>query len=367
MMGRRFTTRHGGLTLVELLVVLAIVVMISSVSIPLLNNSIHERRQREAARLLNNFIEGAKVRAAQMGRPVGVIFEPESAITPHQEPVTLDACVVVSYVEQPPPYIGDSAASRAIVENWTVTKIFSDGPGVDPATAGTESMGAGLVRVNDLLRFNFVGPLFRITSTAGNEWQFVPAEQPVGNAVNAPPAGGGPIHGVPSPDYPQGAAFQVLRQPFKTAAQPLQMPDGTVVDLDFSGLDGLSPFDVPGAVIVTFTPGGSVAYVYFQPTDGTTYAPLFTRTSAALHFLVGKREFRGGPDQSGLDNCRNLIDLKNFWVTINPVSGRVKTDENGIVSAALYDPTNFTIPDAGSLLAALLEARTYARSPESAR
>jgi prepilin-type N-terminal cleavage/methylation domain-containing protein len=67
--------RRRGFTLVELLTVVSIILLLTAVVIPIALPSLEGRQKREAARQLNSFIVGARTRARQTGRPVGVWLE----------------------------------------------------------------------------------------------------------------------------------------------------------------------------------------------------------------------------------------------------------------------------------------------------
>ncbi|HEV3339701.1 MAG TPA: prepilin-type N-terminal cleavage/methylation domain-containing protein, partial [Pirellulales bacterium] len=64
-----------GVTLIELLVVIMIMLMISVITIPVVAPALSNRQIRESARMVDVFLNGARNRAAQTGRPVGVVFE----------------------------------------------------------------------------------------------------------------------------------------------------------------------------------------------------------------------------------------------------------------------------------------------------
>src|SRR5688572_12398353 len=63
-----------GITLVELLVVVMIMVLLMSVAIPLLKQPLADRKLREAARQVTAFLQTAQAQAAERGRPVAVMF-----------------------------------------------------------------------------------------------------------------------------------------------------------------------------------------------------------------------------------------------------------------------------------------------------
>ena len=67
--------RCQGMTLVELLMVISIMTILLVVAIPMIRPAFQDRNLREASRMVNAFFAGAKARAAETGRPVGVWIE----------------------------------------------------------------------------------------------------------------------------------------------------------------------------------------------------------------------------------------------------------------------------------------------------
>ena len=67
--------RPRGLTLVELLMVISIMVILMAVAIPRIRPAFQDRNIREASRQVNAFFSAAQARAAGTGRPVGVWME----------------------------------------------------------------------------------------------------------------------------------------------------------------------------------------------------------------------------------------------------------------------------------------------------
>lgn len=98
--------RRPGVTLVELLVVILVMLMITAVTIPAIRPALEGRKIREAARMVEVFLNGARNRAIASGHSVGVLIEPDP-----NEP---SQCISLSYVEQPGPYSGDYQSSTII-------------------------------------------------------------------------------------------------------------------------------------------------------------------------------------------------------------------------------------------------------------
>ena len=115
-------------------------------------------------------------------------------------------------------------------------------------------------------------------------------------------------------------AYQVYRQPRKTAAPPLEFPSPAVVDLRVSGI-GSDVFFGPvadlsqGEVIVMFRPSGGVDRVLV---DG-----MIVPKGNTIFFLIG----RG--DQFG-DALARVNDSDSLWIGIRSRTGAISAAENGL-------------------------------------
>jgi prepilin-type N-terminal cleavage/methylation domain-containing protein len=319
-----------GVTLLELLIVMTIMLMITAAAIPVILPATQNRRMREAARLTSSYISGARSRAIESGRPVGVMIERFNGL-----PYSMN----LSYVEVPPPYAGDFLNSRV-----TVT-----GAGITGFVGGTDVLWQNVVRVGDLVQLDYKGPLYVIAPFSGltpgatltsanlpttmNPWTL----QLVSGAAFVLPAAYANLPGVP---------FQIFRQPVRSSAAPMQLPEGVVVDLINSGvttsgvfpttfvppINWLTTPPVPWNAIITFAPSGRVDFV----TLGT--AGTLTRPTGPIFLLLGRRDLMADVSQTGNDD--NLYDstnltnayLQNFWVTIGYQTGLVTVTENAVNS-----------------------------------
>ncbi len=63
----------AGATLVELLAEIIIMTMLAAAALPVIAPAMQNRQVREGARIVNGFLTGARNRAMQTGRPVGVV------------------------------------------------------------------------------------------------------------------------------------------------------------------------------------------------------------------------------------------------------------------------------------------------------
>jgi len=288
-----------GLTLIELLVVISIMMVLAVIAIRSMGPGMEERRIREAARGVNVFISSARFRAIENGRPFGVRFE--------RDPNLLLAGVTLTQVEVPPPYAGDAMNSKIVIAGGPPAQVAFTA-GENPSLL----VSAGVIQRYDRLRLDYRGPDYTIMDITGpqmDQWTLSPP----------PPAT--PATGLP---------FQIMRQPVRSSVAPLQMPNGVVVDLQFSGTATMRFSDAtanPAPVTIMFNTSGSVDYAM-----GHTLGPTGRmRVTQPLYLLVGRRDkvplVPGGTTETeeidGLGPIGNERDPRNIWVSLNPQTGHV--------------------------------------------
>jgi len=205
----RAERKQGGtrraVTLLELLAVITIMLMITAAAIPMVLPAMQGRQIREEARQVSAFLAGARARAIENGRPVGVLVQRFGS---PPQPFSMN----LSYTEVPPPYAGSTQNSRAMVSGNQITWL---GPGdVD---------WQGLLRWGDTIKFNYQGRTYRLWKDLATAGQVI-QDQPPWSLVMAD---GSTTYIAPQmPPNGSGAAFQIFRQPVKLAAAPLQVPEG---------------------------------------------------------------------------------------------------------------------------------------------
>jgi len=288
-----------GMTLLELLVVVTILSIVIGSALALLPNP-EERRLREAARAVTSYFAMARGHAMATGLPVGVKIE--------RLPNSSQAAIVLSTVEVPPPYGGDTQASRM--------QVCVNGL----AQFTTPDVGwMGIVRLGDLVKIDYQGGLYeiRVGETSGDgclvgqPWLLVPYTGPLRATTAA------------------GSPFQIYRQPVKSAVAPLQLPGSVVIDLSVSGLSANEFYGADGSpVTILFQPDGSIGCVLFS---GSSLQP-----ASKIHFLVGKSD---QVPPIAVDSAHsNWHDPTCFWVTIQPTTGQITTSENATVDPTITDP-----------------------------
>ncbi len=369
-----------GLTLVELLVVVTILVMLVGVVLPLASPALKGREIREAARQVNAVFAAARMRAVVDGRSAGVALVPSASNS--------DQCFQLAFAKVPPPYTGDSATWRTGIDNAT---------GTTPLTGTTanvllSSQFVGLLSFTDLLpteafvnpevlkklvepkpvvgmanvfaasfhiRFNYRGPYYqgvRVKDATSDEFYLAlpTSAMPPGLVIDTMNNGGMPLGGLP---------FQIQRSPKRSAAAPVDLPVGAYIDLRASGFAGATLAANSGdAIYIMFAPDGSLDSVQ---TTGAQPSPAL----ASLFLLIANGKIAGPVDTNGtavsltqLDNARAFPNLNalagSLWVDVDHRLGRAKTSES------LGYATQ--IVDAASLSVAIEEARQAARSSPSA-
>ncbi|MBX9790781.1 MAG: prepilin-type N-terminal cleavage/methylation domain-containing protein [Pirellulales bacterium] len=380
-----------GFTLVELLVTLVIIMMLTAIAVPVLAPALAGRRQREASREVTSYFALARDTAMRTGRATGVMLErftgagnasAKALIAAGLPPTPVpEMCLTLWQVEVPPPYSGDTLYSRAFVlGGFGVGQIAAI---VTPGSSVPEAYG--LVRIGDTIKFNTQGHLYQII---GGTPDTTISPNPTG--LLAPPTPGAPwtimpIGGTTAfvPSFALGVPYQIMRQPVKTSAPPLQLPEGIVVDLAASGMTpqwtgsvppyagfnpanvaftaSFCPLDATGApqfpsdsipIIVLFSPTGSVERMAFSgpnPSNASQPMPFAVPPTTPIFLLLGQRE--KVPAASNVNN-ENWRDATNLWITIFPQTGLVTSTENVPLNPPSGQP--FATPGgyAGDLMAA---------------
>ena len=307
----RSTAPNPGVTLMELLVVIGILMLLMAVALPSVGPMMDGRRARETARAINVYFSSARSVALETGRPCGVVIRRMEG-----EPLR---SMLLEQVEVPPPYAGDTMNSRAMVQltghNGQVATVTAnmDG-GFDPQ----------MVRQGDLVQFNHQGPLYTITGPGSTLTLQVDVRQ--GQMLPWP-------EGTPSAPVP----YEVLRQPVKSFANPLQLPASAVIDLEYSGTDVHDLGDESGDIYLIFSSNGSLQRVYHGGETHPGLDPIF--------LLVGKRAQK---------DKENYQDMNSLWVTLNPRSGLITTNQMGV-----------SLDNTDGIPGSLNESREFAREAQS--
>ncbi|MFO1065359.1 MAG: prepilin-type N-terminal cleavage/methylation domain-containing protein [Pirellulales bacterium] len=369
-----------GVTLVELLIVIALITLLAALTLPTLRQVLKHSQVPQAARMVEAYAESAKSRAIASGRRVALVIERARADAGGG--VGSDALIAnetsthLSIAEVFPPYEGDWAGSTAtpvsVAGSGYVDAI--DIPVAQAATLldlnqsppvpnGFVSLGA-LVQLGDRSQGFIVSGTPSIT-LAGN------IRIPLANAPSIALPGTGYAAQSNEAMWPltqemadNGVRFKIFRLPSKTMSGSVTLPRGTCIDISCSGVgpagrdfsaDAISSgagiaasAGDYGPIFIVFNPRGSVDIAYFQGrvSNGSGgYIPGLRRVlpTGVLHFLIGRTEqvqpsnllapYSGGQISSRDDFTSNLNDASNYWLSLNPYSGNIYTSPVTAVAA----------------------------------
>ncbi len=337
-------TARRGLTLTELLVVITIIVIVSSILTPMIQPALKGREIREAARQINTFLESARSRALQKGRPVAVWIE--------RDPNNVRNAFQLRIAEVPPPYTGDTvgAGAKVSLENST----FGGIP-LGKAELVASPQAFKFIAPGDEIRFNYRGARYEIVTVPTSVTDSTVTFKPVDLSQK-----------LPVPNIQHALPYQVFRKPRLSPATPLDLPVGTVIVAPLSGI-GTSPselgpdntplcrwFDpvdvdqtplLSQPLVITFLPEGRVDWLYRNGVQDTTPSNK-RRPLGTIYLFVGR---------AGETPLANLGDAANLWITINPGSGPITTASNSTI-----DPTQVQ----QDLVRAVVAARALATSAQ---
>ncbi|HEX3997537.1 MAG TPA: prepilin-type N-terminal cleavage/methylation domain-containing protein [Pirellulales bacterium] len=304
-----------GFTLIEMMVVILLVTLLTSIMIPVLSAASDSRRAREGARVLSTMLATAQTQAEVSGRPAAVWIQRLKNST--GAVVNSSAAMELYLAEVPPPYLGDTLTSTASINGSTVT--FSNA-----------SLTNANVQAGDVIRFSYRGESFYLSNINGNSATIAPLD--------------------PTQTYPPGASlpFQIYRRPIKSAASAVQLSDGVAIDLEFSGADfnsSMTGFNNPftagagdaGQIIITFAPTGSLDLVYIVSSTASTQV---FRPVSGVYLLIGRIDSIPIPPATTptSPNQFNWQDFNSRWVAVGRQSGLVTTSE--VASAATGTTAN---------------------------
>ncbi|MEK6237028.1 MAG: type II secretion system GspH family protein [Planctomycetales bacterium] len=388
---REVSPRRRGVTLIELMVVLAIMAIVFALLLSTWRPSLDDVRLREASRGATAFIMGAKDRALDSGRAFGVRIESyQDAENPTL--ARSNAAYRLSYIEQPAPYAGDYFNSKAVVRYVPIDPNDPNSPRVNKILAlgyvdPDPMVGFTPDQMYKTYKINLVGSSIRL-GYQGHEYVIITADDTLdmnggftnpwilqsatrqGTRIDPPTGPGAPPTVYPGVTVDQpyntrnsGVGYQIYLPPMKSGTKAFDLPKGIAIDLDASGMSGtefaaLSAGDVR-RVDFLFAPKGSVAALILS-TDGVIDGGVIPTQS--FHFLIGKNEQvlepgdTAPPPVIGSDDVdANWRDPETLWVSVNPITGKVRSSPN--------DALSITAPDTDKP-GQIIEARFFARTAQ---
>lgn len=298
--------RRAGMTLVELLVVVAILATLAGTALPMLTGASESRRSREATRMITTHIAQSQARALGRTEPAGFLLVPPASNK------SASFAIDLSIAEVPPVFRGDAIPS-------TVSGELSGG--LFTLTAPGSLAGVALSpSAGDLVRFDGRGPWYSIVS-ATKVALLATANH---TADNTPwPSSG---------DH----TFEILRQPVQTGSA-LTLQDSRCIDLFWSGCGGSNPTTYnantfgssPGSIAILFNAVGRPIEIYRAAGSQriTPQGPIF--------LLVGRSDRAGQVYDPAVTNQVTGDDSRganwqypdSYWIAINPSNGLARSAE----------------------------------------
>lgn len=305
--------RRSGVTLIEMLVVVAIMMFMLGIAAPMFRTDQAGSVARDTARALNAYIQEARSKAMATGRPCGV------ALIPFENYPS--ACVVAQQVESPPLYTGETYNSTVTVS----------GNGATPTLKFTNASANWTVAGN-MIRLGGRGVWYEMTSATACKLQQGDNTSP--DTTFRPWT----TSGTWTTTYEiQAAPVSKAKNYLQSIgmAEPLKVIRGSAIDLFYSGV-GASGQMENGAIfpiIIMFGPTGEVGLSYRVIKNQTTSVP-----TDKIYILVGQWD-RSLTTFTPEDGKRNFQTLDSYWIVIDPSTGNSKIEQNvafnaGNVSAA---------------------------------
>lgn len=300
--------RRSGVTLIEMLVVVAIMMFMLGIAAPMFRPDQNGSVARDTARALNAYIQEARAKAMATGRPCGVAFIPFGTYT--------SACVVAQQVECPPLYTGESYQSTV-----TVTKSNN----ATPLTLSFNDASADWTKSGNMIRLGGHGVWYEMTGPTGcrkpekikqEDWGPDADFRPwtTGNWTTTYEIQAAPI--AQAKNYLQSVGM----------AEPLKVIRGSAIDLYYSKMENAElKNNAATPTIIMFNPTGEMGTCY-KPGGRGGGTSVFT-PSEKIYILCGQWD-RALQAFQPEDGKRNNQTFDSYWIIIDPSTGISSIEQN---------------------------------------
>ena len=296
--------RRRGMTLVELMVVVAIIGILSVVVLPLLANSSESRKTREAARSAVSYVARSHNRVLGRLEWGGFWMVPVAGTN-----YALDLFLA----DVPEVFQGDTFGITVSGSGTT-----SSGTPVFSLTSG--SLGGATVSgtLGDLVRFDGSGPWYAFVSSTMLTRRGTGAyavENVSQTTLNTP---------WPTANVPH--TYELMRQPIRSGS-PFTFADGRCVDLAQSGYVSSTGYTVfgnaPGSIAVLFDGTGRLRQMIVGATRITPVGAIFLLVGRSDRAVSTPAALSNSDDSTGY----NWQYADSYWIGIDPLTGVAKVAE----------------------------------------
>jgi prepilin-type N-terminal cleavage/methylation domain-containing protein len=330
---------RGGMTLVELLVVVAILGLLAVTVLPAFSNGSDARAARQAVAVVTSQLSKAQAAAIGKSTPAGIWIQPLG---------TGAAAIEMALARQPPPYQGDTfsaTVSGSMVNSGTFALTFN----TSHVTLLTGSTTPPFVSTGDLIQFGGSGPSFELLCpinplSSGTDW----SAQLRSNSGQTP-------HNTVFPANAAALTFAIQRKPRRIGGA-VTIGSGMAIDLTWSGI-GMSRFgqvalagDAGLSSLSGYTPGQALV-LSFNAAGGvnelqTLNVPLVAAAETRMavrepvFFLVGRADRCGLRYNSAATEeipGANWQYPDSFWISVDPRTGLIKTADTKLQVATARD------------------------------
>ena len=369
--------RRSGMTLIELLIAISILVIIAGILVPQLRVASADRNVREASRTVASLFAQASQRAINDGES-GVVIERNQNIFDDTTGIAY-AGTSMFILRKIPRYIGEEGdkAERVRLES----KDFNE----DPMTHASriyiplplEQQTLRTIRIGDQISFNDQPNIRFLINEVTVEMDQVDEVTKLRLDLTAASQGFlnfADIFPDPEVTEQQGGvgdgksqkvigSFIVYRQPRKLVSSRVDMPTGYLIDLrasgEFNTATDISFFNqddrdpttvtddsVPSSVTYLFNARGSIDRYFYTALDSGAYKRLFNLPTQPAYLMV--REY--STDDGGETIANAVASERTMWVTVEPVSGAANVVPGVAVDQTAFATTRQALQAARTLI-----------------
>lgn len=271
---RRNAGLRAGMSLVELLVVVAIIVTLSTITLRTFTPPLKDRQIREGSRVVSAALQAARSKALQTGRRHGLVLERLTIKSDAGVQILPTACRRLYTVAMQPPYQGDYPESVATYRwhltthlpvNITRVELVRLGGAVRLDTSGNPTVGSadldfgwGVVCNGDFIRIGNIDYKLDFRAEDGGWDQYTsritspPSPStpwPLSNQSTNfnPPRARVTLWTDGTNDTKYEAPYQLARSPVRVVGSEVDLPEGAAISMESSGWhDNCETYDING-------------------------------------------------------------------------------------------------------------------------